>query len=776
MNTVSAHASSLCIHCGTTLLSYQQNFCCVGCETVYHLLQSEGLQDYHKLKDPKLSPLVGYFSGKKDLEWIKKLPGYQDGELELGVEGVQCSACVWALEKLAQKKGVCEIQVDPNVGVMSLRFDQATYPLDDYLELVQKLGYRITTPDGKKSGLSGLLIRLGICSAVAMNTMFLAISFYLGLAKESPELVAVFANLNFYLSFISVFVGGSYFFGKAMAAISERVLHFDLPIALGILAAFVGSVWAHIQKNFDGAYFDTLNIFIALMLAGRYVQLKFVERNQQALQKDKPFAQMTAWIFKGESGQLKEVNLKALQAGDQILVQPGMIVPVDSEVLANEHQSEFEFSQSLINGESRPKAVVDGEMIEAGSILVSTQAATVRALQPFQESYLDRIHLKSSQSPIESYFKEWFTKWYVIIVVLMSGVGFAAWYSVAGLDKAIQVSLAVLVVSCPCAIGLAMPLARTLANKRLLHWGVVALNPNLLTKWVDLKKMVFDKTGTLTLAELELCNSQALQSLSEFHKQILFTATSKSLHPASRALFQNLAKYNYSLLPCVVSEEPGIGLHIECEGQSYFLGRKKTRAEQDSEYNVSFYHQEKLLVSVGLRESYLNQAKKVIQVINKKFKVSILSGDKQKRVNKAACDLGLDLQNVFGDLKPNDKQSVVAQINENDTLVLGDGLNDAAAMSQSYLSGAPLSSRSAVTSQADFYFVSNGLDWLLQVSKLAKRMHRLSVLQIAFAVLYNVGLISLSLMGFVTPLTCAIVMPISSILVLAVTTTYMRRA
>lgn len=776
MKTASAHSASLCIHCNTPLMSYQYDFCCVGCETVYHLLQSEGLEDYHKLKDSKLSPLVGYFSGRKNLEWIQKLPGYQKGELELGVEGVQCSACVWALEKLAHKKGACDIEVDANLGVLRLRFDQATYPLEDYLDIVQKLGYSITTPDGKKSGLSGLLIRLGICSAVAMNTMFLAISFYLGLADESPELVAVFANLNFYLSFISVFVGGSYFFNKALLSISQRVLHFDIPIALGILGAFVGSVWAHLQQNFDGAYFDTLNIFIALMLAGRYVQLKFVERNQQALQKDKPFGQMTASILSGETKRLKEVNLQSIKAGDLIVVQPGMIVPVDSEVFALNQSQSYEFSQSLINGESRPKSVGLSELIEAGSILVSFEAVTIRALQPFQESYLDRIHLKSAQHPIESYFKDWFTKWYVFIVVLMSSLGFVAWYQVSGLDKAIQVALAVLVVSCPCAIGLAMPLARTLANKRLLHWGVVAINPSLLTQWLAVKKMVFDKTGTLTLADLELVDSQVLETLSDLEKQILYTAASKSLHPASRAIFQALAKYDYELLNCEVSEKAGEGLLIRYLDQTYFFGRQQGTELQKTEYNVSFYEGENLLVSIDLKESYLSQAKKVIQVINKKFKVYILSGDKENRVKKAGHDLGLFQQNVFGSLSPAQKQTVVQGLNQNDTLVLGDGLNDAGAMDSALLSGSPLSSRSAVTAQADFYFASKGLGWLLNVSSLAKRMYRLTLWQIVFALFYNVGLITLSLMGFVTPLTCAIVMPISSIVVLAFTTAYMRRA
>lgn len=758
----STHAT--CAHCGQAIPPGRQDgFCCTGCLAVNRLLNESGLQRYYDLKPARTAPLLGYFDRRPALDWLDSLPGSRNGHLDLSVEGVQCGACVWVIGQVAQRRGPAKAEVNSALGRLRLSFDPANFDVRAYLESLADLGYRVRPFDPAGGDPSrGLLLRLGVCAAITMNTMSFSLPFYFGLADDGGPLSKVLRGLSLVLTTLSISYGGSYFFKRAWAALRHGTVHFDITIALGLGAAYAGSLWALFNGRADARYFDSVNLFLTLMLLGRFLQERsLLSQRRQLLQADS-FALATVTALEPTP---HELPWSKVEVGQQLLLQPGALCPSDATL---QSEQALEFDLASLNGERRPSLLQTGASVPAGARLLSAQPALVLSTAPFRASLIATLQALPGDAEDLPVLWRWAVNYSLAFVLVSAVAGLAYWWP-QDPAKAVSVFVAVLVVTCPCALGIAIPLARTLADRRLAARGITIRQPGLLERLHDIQQVWLDKTGTLTLADLELCQPAALEKLDDRARSALMGAAAASKHPVSRALYRELAARGVAYpLQGQAEELPGKGVSFRDGSGHWFLGRSM---DQDAWAELSLNG--KAVARFQFKEQLLQDGSASIARLRARgLRVGLLSGDSEPRVQAMATALGLAVDEAHPLCSPASKERFAGL---RPALMIGDGLNDGLALKRARASGTPSWERSPLADQSDFSFSSGSLRWLPELFETARALRVALWGNLAFTVLYNVSLVALALRGGFSPLLCAITMPGSSLIVVALTARALRK-
>jgi Cu2+-exporting ATPase len=761
-----------CLHCGAELPEdARDGFCCIGCRFVARLLREEGLERYYALRGPKGEPVATVDPGRdrKWLEPIEQQLGEAEGiaRVDLDVQGLSCAACVWVTEQMFRKEpGALRVLVNPGLGTLTLSVDR-TFPLRRFVERLESIGY-LLGPRRKSGGSAAdtsLMLRMGLCIAFAMNGMIIAISLYAGL--EHGALAHFFRTISFGFGVASVAVGGSYFFRSALQALRRGILHLDLPIALGILLAFGSSTWAFLDHDALG-YFDPLTVFIALMLVGRFLQQRVLESNRRRLLSDDGVDSLLTRRI-GPSGP-RLVRCVDVEEGDRLLLAPGDVVPVEATL---EGVGVGSFSLDWINGESAPRIYEAGGAVPAGAFLGGGVPRTVQARQSFSDSVLVdllRAPVREDEGgPISTGFWRTFAQWYVVGVIALAvgaffvGVRFAH-STAAALDRV----TAVLIVTCPCAFGIAAPLAYEMVQARLRRAGLFVRTPGFLDRAAAVSRVVFDKTGTLTTGRLRVADPRALASLSREHQVVLFNLATRSAHPKSAAVVRALDALGVAQgfrEDVIVREETGRGVELTLEGWTYRLGAPAWVADGAPDLDdVVFGVDGEALASIATVEDLRPDAAREVRALAAQgYEVAILSGDAQARVDALADQVSIARDHAFGDHGPREKAAWLCANDRENTLVIGDGINDGPAISQAYCSGTPAIDRPFLAARSDFYLVGAGIAPVRIALEAARRLRRVVVLSLGVALAYNALTIALAYAGLMTPLLCAVLMPTSSI-------------
>jgi Cu2+-exporting ATPase len=739
---------------------------------VNRLLNEAGLERYYQLKPQRTLPLLNYFDRRPSLEWLEQQPGLPDGHLELAVEGIQCGACVWAIEKVAARHGGARVGVNSALGRLSLRFEPGVFQPQAYISTLAELGYRVRPMDADFEDRSqGVLLRLGICAAASMNAMLLSLPFYLGLQHEDGSgFYTMLRGLSFGLTLFSVLFGGSYFLARAWRNLRQGVAHFDIPIALGMSTAFLGSTWAWMHDQGNTVYFDSVNLFLTFMLAGRFLQERALMANRRSLLRGDAFehAQVTLLADDGP----RDIPFPKVLAGDRLLLQPGSLCPAEAVM---EPGQSAEFDRAAITGELRPASLKGGDSVAAGARLVSGTAARVRCAMPFSAGLLARLASASSGGEEElPVVWRWAVRWYVGLVLLAAAGGGAYWLS-HDPSKAPQVFIATLVVTCPCGLGIAVPLARTLADRRLAASGLTVRQPGLLERLQGVKRVCLDKTGTLTFSHLELADPARLKALAPEAQRALMGAAGSSRHPISRSLFRELSARGVAFPEDGRAVEvPGEGVRWSDAHGEWFLGRSMDAGPLGVPGRAVLSHEGRTVAAFDLRERLLEDAAASLQALQAQgVAVQLLSGDEPARVRALAQQLGLEPGAARGGCSPDAKAAAVA---EQPTLMLGDGLNDGLALGAARVSGTPSWERTVVADQADFAFASASLAWLPALFQTSRDLRGALWGNLIFAGAYNLVLLTFALRGAFSPVLCALTMPASSLVVIALTARRMRLA
>jgi len=778
MSTPSA-ATAGCLHCGSPIPagSSLADFCCTGCQAVYGLLHEEGLTRYYELAAGETAP-VPEGPRNRSHAWLEPLLARSEEgsapicSIELDVQGVHCAACVWLMNQLFRRQeGGAQLTVNPALGKVTVSWHRGRFDLHRFLSEVERFGY-LFGPSRKSTDERGrgLLLRLGITAALTMNVMSFSVAFYFGLAPEDGDVFRLFSRICLVLSTLVVLVGGWPFLKSAWHGLRRGVLHLDLPIAVGILLAYGLSLWQQRGGRGDLAYFDTLNVFVTLMLTGRWVQQRVLDRNRRYLLEDDGADGIL--VRRRDGDRLETVPAPKVEKGDHLVVAPGDLVPVDAQLL----DEAAAFSTDWITGEPEVREVARGGTVPAGAFNAGRTAVALLAGTDFADSPLPsllRTTVPDEEGKVWAHARFWdrLARVYVLAVLALAAIALGIWWPVDP-ERALQVTVALLVVTCPCAIGIAIPLAYELVQARLRRSGFFVRKSELLDKLPRVRKVLFDKTGTLTLGRLELIDPAAVHALSPTLRDAAYDMAARSNHPVSRCLAAALAAAGARFDPdAKVEELPGKGLQLERDGVTYRLGKPSWAAPGSGEAGATVLSVgETAAATFRTAESVRADARREIAALRLDgVEVWLVSGDAPAKVASMAAQLGVDAENALGGQRPEEKAQAVARIDAQDTLFLGDGVNDSLAFERALCAGTPAVDRPVLPGKADFFLLGEGLAGIREAMVLARRLRAVVRRLLCVALAYNVLAVATSLAGWMTPLRAAVLMPLSSLSVLLVT-------
>lgn len=743
---------------------------------MHALITGAGLERFYELRGGAGSPPAEL--RPNSFAWLEPLLSPEGGDgtrrAFLDVQGIHCAACVWLLRELfLRRAGAVDLRINPSRGQAELIWIPARLDLTEYLAEAERFGYRFgpvrkDAPRGSRD----LLVRIGISAAAAANVMLFSISFYAGLSPADGALHRLFGRLSLALTALAVATGGWIFFRSAIAGLRARVVHLDLPIALGIALSFAGSVWAYATRGPEAAYFDTVATFVTLMLVGRFLQERVLERNRDALLASDGVEHLVTRRLR--EGRLEAVPTASLRAGDEICVVPGEWVPVEAVLL----DDGADLALDWITGESDVRPADSGARVPAGAFNAGRRALRLAVLEDFSGSRLNDLLAAprdaATARPAGPAGRFWHRTGtiYVVAVLTLATVGFLGWLG-AGAGRALEIAVAILVVTCPCAIGLAVPLARELTHTALRRRGVFLRDGTFLERALRVRKILFDKTGTLTRGVPALGADSLLElaRLTDQERSVLRAMASRSNHPASRAISAALGGAGEATPDLTSLEErPGRGLEW-CDGVSRWrLGRPDHAVPAPpgavSEGRVVFSRDGVPLAAVlPTEEIRPGVADEVGSLRQSGFEIRILSGDAVERVRAVARAAGVAEDLIEGALEPEAKARRIREIDRRDTLMVGDGINDAPAFSSAFCTATPAVDRPALPARADFYYLGDGIAAVRRTLAAARALRRTHRANLVFAVVYNAVALALCFAGLVQPLIAAILMPLSSLAV-----------
>lgn len=748
------------------------------------LISEQGFEQFYNLKQGiAVAPVRSRPFEEHDFSWLgpkmaeaeaKAEKHREPARLDLGLEGISCVGCVWLVEKLfARHPGSIRAAANPSSGRLHLEWVPGKCEIEPFLRELCQFGY-VAAPSGTGGGdheRRRLAARLGLCGAFALNTMGFSLPFYLGMPDDF-EFAALFKLIAFLSATLSMLVGGGYFMDRAWRAVRAGSLHIDLPIALGLISAYIGSIagWALGSKAL--MYFDFVSIFVFLMLGGRYLQTAAVEKNRRRIIRQQPVPEA---VPSAEDAAIT-IPREEIRPGLRFLLAPGQALPV-SGVLA---EGEADFSLEWIHGEADPVRFSSGARLPAGAILLSRSHAVVEGGEKWEDSLLAKLtapHTGDRGSPgLDKLLRVYLS---VVLVFGVSTLAFWGWHG--DWLKGAQAMISVFVVSCPCALGVAIPLADDMAASAMERLGVFVRTATLWPRLQRVRKVIFDKTGTLTLERPVLENPETVSGLDDDAALALARLTRGSLHPVARSLLEALGTRGQKLLAEFgdgqTREFPGLGVSLG----NWSLGKVGWLGESGEEVTAESSGSElrrdgNRIAAFRFNESLRPGAVTMLRRLESSgLSLHILSGDHPDKVAHMAKALELPANQAIGGLTPEQKADKVKALDRQDTLYLGDGANDSLAFDAALVTGTPVVDRSLLESKADFYTLGSGLAFLPGL--LGTAIARTNAVRAAFsfALIYNLTAVALSMSGKMDPLLAAILMPLSSIVSILIVATISRR-
>ncbi len=708
-----------------------------------------------------LPPVPAQALRELDYQWLETAAAEAETEaqasggpasLELSIQGLSCVGCVWLMEKLySRHPGALDFRADVVRGEVRCSWQPGEFDPVAFARETQAFGYLLgpRQPDAADDKpASDLERRMGVCGAFAMNAMAFSLPAYFGMPRDFMfahwfDLVAAASAT------LAMLVGGSYFIEKAWRGLRAGVLHIDTPIALGVLAAYAGSVGGWLAGVEGLKYFDFVAIFIFLMLAGRRTQQAAVDRNRRRLMRDTSIPETVTLTDGG-----KPCAVGDLRPGTAFSVRPGQAVPVAARLLGARASVSLEW----INGESEAVRCEEGQLLPSGALNIGTRALDAEALEGWRESTLRRLLEARRGGEFRDLRLERLLRWYLGIVVFTGVAGGVWWWAAgAGLAQALQVMISIFVVSCPCALGVAVPLAEDLAVARAEKLGVFVRSLGLWKRLLRTRRVVFDKTGTLTLENPVLENAEALAALEPDALAALRKLVTGNLHPVSRSLF-DAAGSGAIRGGGEVRETIGHGLSFTDDaGIEWSL-------ERGAAADAVLRRAGEEMAAFRFRDELRAESVEEVRALARRgLAVHVLSGDREAKVARIAQRLGLPPGQWQAGMTPEQKAEWVAQRDRQDTLYIGDGANDSLAFDAALCAGSPVTGRSFLERKADFFFLGHSLRFVSGLLAVAATHRRATRRVFTFSVTYNAATVIAGLMGHLSPLAAAVLMPLSSV-------------
>jgi len=793
-------ATTRCFHCALPVVDpdrYRvkvdgkwQPVCCPGCEAVAAAILGYGLQGYYEHRTGP-APTAEARAEAEDFR-IYDDPEVQRGfvhadaggerDAALMLEGIRCTACVWLNERvIGRLPGVTGIGINAATHRAQVRWDPQKIRLSEILAAVRRIGYRAHPYDARhaevaqRSEQKQNLWRLFVAGFGMMQVMMYALPVYLAEpGSMTPDIEQLMCWASLMLTLPVILYSAAPFFRTAWRDLRIGRMGMDLPVAIGIAVAFGASVWSTFSRQGE-VYFDSVSMFVFLLLCGRYLELRArhaVARSLDYLARAIPEVALRI----GPAQDAEQIPVSALRCGDRVLVRSGERVPADGVVLVG---TSF-VDESLLSGESRPVAKRAGERLVGGSTNVAdplTMQVERIGADTVLSSIVRLMQHAATERPAIAANAERITGWFVVATLAVAAAAAAAWWFIDP-GQALLVAVSILVVTCPCALSLATPVALTVATGRLARQGLIVCRGHVIETLARATDVVLDKTGTLTLGKLRLTRIQVLADMGEADCLAIAAALERgSMHPIATALN---AAVPQALPVCESRHHAGLGVEAELDGQVYRLGRAEfvvgghTGRAPLHDANVSpgssiamLGDASRCLALFVFGDTLRPDASGFIDALRHAGKrVHLLSGDRDAAVGQIAATLGIEA--ATANASPQTKLEYVQALQTRGRVVamIGDGINDAPVLAQASVSiamgdGAWMSQR-----HADAVLLSGRLVDLRAAFDTSARTLAIIRENLFWALAYNLTAVPLAALGMVTPWMAGVGMSASSLVVI----------
>lgn len=761
-------------------------FCCNGCQGVFHLLQSEGLDSfYEKMGETKLDPASGV---SEDLErfdhagFSKKYIREKEGlsEIHLIIEGIHCSACVWLNEKVLHKtEGIIEADINYTNHKAKVIWDPSIIKLSQIIQKIQSIGYNAYPYDAKaqeeraNKARKDYYARLLVGVFATMNIMWLAIAQYTGyFTGIRDDMKAVLNVAEFVLATPVLFYTGWVYFRGAYYGLKNRFVNMDFLVATGATLAYIYSIYVMIT-GVGEVYFDSVVMIITFIFVGKYLEVLSKKRAVDTLDTMTSSIPTEVVVIKGSEKEV--VSIEEIEVGDIIEIKPGEKIVIDGVVISGEGA----IDESSLTGESRPIYKKSGEMLISGGVNLDS-VLRYEATKAFNTSMLSTIVTLLEDSltkkpKIEKLANE--ISGYFSFVILLLAIGtFIGWYIADGsFEKALIISISVIVIACPCALGLATPVATLIGLGVGAKRGLLFKEASYLETMAKSDVLLLDKTGTITEGKPNVVKEQIYQ---EFDPNLLFSLVKSSDHPISKAIVQFLEQSYETLEEYPLENAKNIearGIEASYQGEKLFGGNLRLLKERNVKIALesdnslfAFVIGDRPAALYELRDRAKEDAKESISYFQKMgLEVAMLTGDNEKVANSIAKEVGIE--KVYHSLFPKDKADIVDKYhNENRVVVMaGDGINDALALSKSDIAIAMGSGADISVEVSDVVLLDDKMSSLSEALKLSRKTYKNIKQNLTMSLVYNLFTVPLAMAGYVIPLVAALSMSLSSLLVVA---------
>ena len=807
------------------------HFCCYGCKTVCETIYGAGMDGFYRrtpegetLQPPPEidSQLEVYDLDDVQKEFVGELGNIR--EIHLLVEGIHCAACVWLIERrLEHETGILQANVNLSAKKLHLKWDNRATKLSTVLQILGQIGYAAVPYDPEaaegqiKKQNRALLFRLAFAGFAAMNLMWISIALYTG--ADEGEFKDLFYWISLGLATPTLLYSGYPFYRGAFTGLMNRHLTMDLPIAIGAIITYLYSCYVVFTGSEIGhVYFDTVVNFIFVILTGRYLEAmskRLAVQSTQRLLDLQP--KISTLIINDET---KLVPVRALQTDDLVLVKAGEKIPVDGLII----KGESVVDESMLTGEFVPVAKLTGDQVSAGTTN-KDGVLTVQVCRTLKDTALGKIiHLvdeaQSTKAPIQC-TADRIIPWFVSVTLILATLTFLYWLG-ENFEIALMAATSVLIITCPCAFGLATPMAIAVATGVGARMGVLVKHGAVLEILSSVRHFVFDKTGTLTQGKMLVStlfsvrndgksdekiikkimpDDNFVERLSNTEKTILTLAwylETYSEHMIAKAIV-NFGQHLYLDKPAELEQIrviSGSGISADYQGQTIAVGSLSwirqlaglsdnichQLEEISQEYHISgstvVYawlgslsanspQSEAGLLAFVIEDKLRENAVDIIKAMHDKaFHITLLSGDKQAVADYMAEKL--NIEEVIAEVMPDEKDKVIQKKQQQGHLIamVGDGVNDAPALVRADIGIAMGSGTDVSIDSADVILINGELEKIPLAAELSQATLRTIKQNITISILYNIIMVPLAMAAMITPLVAAISMPLSSLLVI----------
>ncbi|WP_323595183.1 heavy metal translocating P-type ATPase [Aliarcobacter butzleri] len=778
------------------------NFCCKGCQGVYHLLKTDGLESfYEKLGNKTISPPIEVFND--DITKFDSLNFYDNyvsktkegfNQIDLIIEGIHCAACVWLNEKiLFDTKGIVEANINFTTNKARIIWDDDILKLSQIILKIRSIGYNAYAYDSSVADIAAskakqdYFVRIMVAVVCTMNIMMLSVAKYTGFFTGiTPEVMQMIHLGEFILSTPVLFYSGWVFYKGAYYGLRNKMVTMDLAVSTGATLSYIYSLTILLGAKGD-SYFDSVAMIITFVLVGKYLEVIGKKSAVDTLDKIKSTLPLEAVIINGN--EKKVVALNSVNIGDIVEIKAGDKVPVDGKVISGNGS----FDESTITGESIPVYKKVGDAVFSGTINLDSLIhfeVTKNFKNSTFSSIVSLLEDSLNSKPSIQIKANKISRGFSATILSLAFATFLVWYFF-GLDlgfiyegtnqfeRSFIVAVSVIVIACPCALALATPMASLVGISELAKKGLLFKEAKFIETLAVASSVVFDKTGTLTKGELNVVKARILDD--NIHKlNLLYSLIDSSTHPVSLSIKRYLEK-NYNLELKKLENVK----NIEAKGMSAtyknvddkefeILGGNVELLREfgiyykfDSSRTVYLFAiNKRVIATFELEDEIKDGSKELINYLqNKNIEVVMLTGDNEQVASRIAKELGI--KKYLSHQTPVSKADFIKELKKQNKVVVmvGDGVNDSVALSSSDVAIAMGNSADISLAVSDVVLLNSTLKSLKEAFVISNKTYKHIKQNLGFSLLYNATTVPLAMAGFVIPLIAALSMSLSSLIV-----------